>query len=206
MTGDLGRRAAFGMAATAGGALLAGGTAGATESTADSAMNDKHQVSPSFTVVDKRGRQRFLLDSRKPPLIVDGQTYPPERRSGPENGSYLIFNDETGDEKGGLLVHPTGGHIAFDYPHAVDGINLSLSAKDGVGGAGLTINGIPDPDAGPGVRATPRALFGCHTAFGAQLALCDSQGRPRIVLQVDENDRPTIKILDGDGKTVNELA
>ncbi|AUI58330.1 hypothetical protein B1H26_33190 [Amycolatopsis sp. BJA-103] len=189
------------MAASAGGALLAGGTAGAAEST----VNGK-QVSPSFTVVDKRGRQRFLLDSRKPPLIIDGQTYPPERRSGPENGSYLIFNDETGDEKGGLLVHPTGGHIAFDYPHAVDGINLSLSAKDGVGGAGLTINGIPDPDAGPGVRATPRALFGCHTAFGAQLALCDSQGRPRIVLQVDENDRPTIKILDGDGKTINELA
>ncbi|MFK0248503.1 hypothetical protein ACIQUM_27745 [Amycolatopsis azurea] len=46
MTGDLGRRAAFGMAATAGGALLAGGTAGAAESTADSAVNDKHQVSP----------------------------------------------------------------------------------------------------------------------------------------------------------------
>ena len=169
-------------------------------------MDDKRKVSPSFTVVDKRGRQRFLLDSRKPPVIIDGQTYPPERRSGPENGSYLIFNDETGDEKGGLLVHPTGGRIAFDYPHAVDGINLSLSAKDGVGGAGLTINGIPDPDAGPGVRATPRAVLGCHTAFGAQLALCDSQGRPRIVLQVDENDRPTIKILDGDGKTVNELA
>src|SRR5215217_7832544 len=99
MAGDLGRRAVFGMAATAGGALLAGGTAGATESTmdstVDSAVDGKHQASPSFTVVDKRGRQRFLLDSGKPPLIIDGQTYPPERRSGPENGSYLIFNDET---------------------------------------------------------------------------------------------------------------
>jgi hypothetical protein len=84
-------------------------------------------------VVDKRGQQRFLLSATKPPLIIDGTTIPADRRSGPENGSYFIFNDENGDEKGGLLVSPTGGHIAFDYPHAVDGIRLTLKAENGKG-------------------------------------------------------------------------
>jgi hypothetical protein len=35
--------------------------------------------------------------------------------------------------------------------------------------------------------------------------IADSQGRPRIVLQVDEHDQPTIKVLDEQGAVVKQL-
>lgn len=201
---NMGRRVALGALAAAGATLTGAATTSRTAE-ADPTAADGRKARETFKVVDKRGRQRFLLSATKPPLIIDGTTIPADRRSGPENGSYFIFNDENGDEKGGLLVSPTGGHIAFDYPHAVDGIRLTLKAENGKGGAGLEIKGVPDPSGGSQAQAVPRAALGAHTAFGAQLMIADSQGRPRIVLQVDEHDQPTIKVLDEQGAVIKQL-
>ncbi|MFD6160537.1 hypothetical protein ACFWF7_31845 [Nocardia sp. NPDC060256] len=65
---------------------------------------DASTVDSPFTVVDRRGKQRFLLATRKPPIILGGKTYPEETRGGPDDGTYLIFNDDNGDEKGGIVA------------------------------------------------------------------------------------------------------
>ncbi len=191
----MGRRALLGSAA-----LAAGGVLASAGSAAADTGNDGPHAKKSFTVTDKRGRQRFLLSSVKPPTIVGGEPHP---RSGPDDASWFVFNDETGDERGGMYVSPAGGKFTFDYPRAIDGISLALSAKDGVGGAGLEIKDVPPAGA---VQATSRVLLGCHTMFGAQLSLADSQGRPRIVLRVDEHDEPSITVLDANGAVVRRLA
>ncbi|WP_280302125.1 hypothetical protein [Nocardia abscessus] len=76
---------------------------------------DEHEsiVEGAFKIVDRRGQQRFLFDTKKPPIILGGRTYPPETRQGPD-ASYLIFNDENGNEKGGIIAAGDGALVAMD--------------------------------------------------------------------------------------------
>ncbi|MBA2310843.1 MAG: hypothetical protein H0W01_16460 [Pseudonocardiales bacterium] len=201
----VGRRTVLTSAAAgvaAGGALLATSSATAEAQAQDGSGSAARE---SFTVVDRRGRQRFLVDTRKPPIIIGGKTHPPSMRSGPENATYLLFNDDNGEERGGLLATADGAHLAFDYPNAVDGVSLGIGWAGNTGGAGLELRGMPIAGSGPDVRAVPRARLGCHTSAGALLQLCDSQGRPRIVLQVDSHDNPSITLLDENGRTTMQL-
>jgi hypothetical protein len=157
----------------------------------------------SFKITDRRGKQRFRLDSRKPPIIIDGQEIPAERRGGPDNASWLIFNDDNGNEIGGVLAGTTGGSITFDYPGAIDAIKMSSIWRDQVGGAGLNVNAHPDGTTPTGPKE--RVLLGWRSDLGSLLHLTDSQGRPRITLQVDADDTPSIKVLDADGRVVAQL-
>ena len=192
------RRAVLGSAAaTAAGATVLSGTP------ATASPPGEPQARGSFKVVDLRGRQRFRLDSRKPAIIIDGQEIPAAQRGGPENASWLIFNDDNGNEIGGVLATTTGGSITFDYPGAVDAIKVSSTWRDGVGGAGINVNARPDGAAPSGPRE--RVLLGWRSDLGSLLHLTDSKGRPRITLQVDEHDNPSIAVLDADGQIVARL-
>ena len=197
----LNRRTVLGSAAAVAaggtGALLAGGSTHAAPR-----ANEPH-VEGSFTVTDNRGRQRFRLDSRKPPVIVNGREIPADQRGGPENASWLILNDDNGNEIGGVIGSTTGGSLTFDYPGAIDAIKMSSIWRDGTGGAGLNVNARPDSPTASGPRE--RALLGWRSDLGSILYLLDSRGRPRITLQVDHNDVPSIKILDADGNPVAQL-
>lgn len=66
------RRAAIGTAA----ALLVSGVTVMAGSGPARAETSGEQARESFRVVDRRGRQRFVASSGKPPIIIGGKTYP----------------------------------------------------------------------------------------------------------------------------------
>ena len=159
----------------------------------------------SFTVVDKRGKQRFLMSARKPPIILGNKTYPAETRQGPPDVTYLLFNDENGDEKGGIIAGSNDAMISFDYPNG-DAIHLRANWEGESGGAALSMTHLGNPNAPleeavhpPGVH-----LF-VDTEHGTGLFLCDPQGRPRIKLCVAPDGTPSIAMLDESGAVVKQL-
>ncbi|MFI9637518.1 hypothetical protein ACIHAX_32990 [Nocardia sp. NPDC051929] len=158
----------------------------------------------SFTVVDNRGKQRFLLATAKPPIILGGKTYPPQMRQGPD-ATYLLFNDENGDEKGGITASSVGAQIALDYPNG-DAIHLGANWEDAPAGAALTMKHIGDPNTPleEATHAMGLRLF-ADTENGTGLTLCDPQGRPRIQLRVAMDGTPSIAILDEQGAIVKQL-
>ncbi|SPL88302.1 unnamed protein product [[Actinomadura] parvosata subsp. kistnae] len=177
--------------------VLAGGPAQADAS--------GEQARESFRVVDRRGRQRFLASSTKPPVIIGGRTYPADQRQGPE-GTYLIFNDGDGSEKGGIVASSAGASLSLDYGNAQA---ITMAARwEGVHGAAmLEMKHMPDPalpvEQVPAMP--PRVQLGYSTAEGAFLVLSDSRGRPRIVLEIDADDTPVIKVLDPEGNVTGRL-
>ncbi|MFI6172194.1 hypothetical protein ACIBCN_35825 [Nocardia sp. NPDC051052] len=166
---------------------------------------DTSTVEGSFTVVDRRGKQRFLLATRKPPIILGGKTYPAQTRGGPDDVTALVFNDENGDEKGGIVASSDGALVSLDYPNG-DAIHLQTSWQDKVGGAALTMTHIGDPATPIDDAKHPLGvqLF-ADTENGTGLTLCDPQGRPRIQLRVAMDGTPSIAILDEKGAVVRQL-
>ncbi|MDR7274985.1 hypothetical protein [Catenuloplanes atrovinosus] len=153
-----------------------------------------------FRVVDRRGRQRMLAATTKPPIIHGGRIYPAELRQGPADGTYLIFNDEDGTEKGGITASAAGASVSLDYPNA-QAITLATTWEGALGASVLVMNQMPDP-ALPLTRtppAVPRVQLGWSAMDGAFLALTDSAGRPRILLEVGPDDTPRIRVLNADG-------
>lgn len=71
MNGMTSRRAVI--AGTA--AAVAGAGVGVAAGKMTEADADTSTVTGPFTVVDRRGKQRFLLATRKPPIILGGKTY-----------------------------------------------------------------------------------------------------------------------------------
>ncbi|MGW3282590.1 hypothetical protein [Nocardia rhamnosiphila] len=158
----------------------------------------------SFTVVDRRGRQRLLLETTKPPIVLGGRTYPAHERQGPD-ATYLIFNDEKGDEKGGIIASSEGAQLSLDYPNG-DAVHLRAQWEGKVGGAVLAMRQLGDPDAPVEEARHPNGvLLSTHTEQGTSLMLCDPVGRPRIRLQVAADGTPSIAILDEQGSIVREL-
>ncbi|MGY2116257.1 hypothetical protein ACW9HR_20320 [Nocardia gipuzkoensis] len=158
----------------------------------------------SFTVVDNRGKQRFLLATTKPPIILGARTYPAQMRQGPE-ASYLLFNDENGDEKGGIAASSVGAQISLDYPNG-DAIHLGANWEGEPAGAALTMKHIGDPSTPieEANHAMGLRLF-ADNENGTGLTLCDPQGRPRIQLRVAMDGTPSIAILDEQGVIVRRL-
>ncbi len=200
------------------GAAAAGviGTAGALTAGASAAASDRHETSvgalhvrKQLQLVDQEGQQRFLHQSTKPPIFLNGEVIPADQRSGPDDASYFIFNDQNQSEKGGITVDSNFAQLSFDYP-TVDALHLSAENEGSVGAAQLWMRQMPDPSIPP-EELTPedapqRVLLGTdNVGDGALLFLYDSKGRPRITLQVDGDDVPRIQILDADGNVVAQL-
>ena len=167
------------------------------------------RVRMGLQLLDADRQQRFLLSAAKPPVYLNGTTYPAEQRQGPDDGSYFIFNDENQSEKGGITVSSNGAQISFDYP-SVQGLTMNTIYFGKLGAAQLSMQEMPDPDI-PVEELRPedvpqRVLLGCSNAGdGSLLFLYDSEGRPRITLHVDGDDVPRIRILDADGNVVAAL-
>jgi hypothetical protein len=167
------------------------------------------QVRRLFRLLDREGLQRFRLSSTKPPVYVDGTTYPASDRQGPDDGTWITFNDQNQNEKGGLTASTTGASISFDYLHS-QGVTLATQFEADAGAAGLIVTQMPDPSIPladlTAADAPERIILYTDTAgSGSLLNLCDSEGRPRITLQVDGNDVPRIQILDPAGNVVAQL-
>jgi hypothetical protein len=210
-TSTVSRRTALRGAAAA---AAIGATGALTSSASAAGRVAKSVVGPlkvrkRLKLVDKEDQQRFLHQSSKPPVFLQGKKYPASARSGPDDGSYFIFNDENQDEKGGITVDSNVAQLSFDYP-TVDALHLNAVNDGPAGAAQLSMRQMPDPSI-PIEDLTPedapqRVLLGTDTVGdGALLFLYDSKGRPRISLQVDGDDVPRIQILDGDGNVVAQL-
>ncbi len=164
------------------------------------------EVRPAFTVRDYRGRQRVLADTRRPPVLIGGRVIPADQRQGPERGTYLIFNDENGDERGGVVAGASQASFSLDYVNA-QAITLGTQWQGPHGATALFFKQMPDPSLP--VEQTPpmptRVELVWSTGDGSVLALNDSEGRPRIVLSVDARDVPSIRVLDENGAVVGSV-
>jgi hypothetical protein len=210
-TGTLSRRTALRGAAAA---AAIGATGALTSSASAAGRLAKTVVGPlkvrkRLKLVDREDQQRFLQQSTKPPVFLQGKKYPASARQGPEDGSYFIFNDENQNERGGIIVDPGVAQLSFDYP-TVDALHLNAVNQDAAGASQLSMREMPDPSIPPEELtpedAPPRVLLGTsNVGDGSLLFLYDSNGRPRIALQVDGNDVPRIQILDADGNVVAQL-
>lgn len=148
----------------------------------------------------------MLADTRRPPVIIGGKVIPAEQRQGPEHGTYLIFNDENGSERGGIVAGASEASFSLDYVNA-QALTLATKWQGEHGATALFFKQMPDPRLP--VEQTPpmptRVELVWSTGDGAVLALNDSKGRPRIVLSVDAQDVPSIRVLDENGAVVGSL-
>ena len=208
-TDKLSRRAAVKGAAVTAAAGAAGALAGSVSAAGAAEKSGPLEVRKKLKLVDNEGKQRFLHQSTKPPVFLQGRKIPASQRGGDPDGSYFIFNDENQDERGGITVDPNVAQLSFDYP-TVDAMHLNAVNEGTAGASQLSMREMPDPsipieDLKP-EDAPPRVLLGTdNVGDGSLLFLYDSEGRPRITLQVDGNDVPRIQILDGDGNVVAQL-
>ena len=79
--------------------------------------NHEPTVETPFRIVDKRGRQAFSFSTSRPSVLHCGQVIPPTARNSHDPATYLIFNDENGDERGGLLASASQTSFSLDYPN-----------------------------------------------------------------------------------------
>ena len=156
-----------------------------------------------INVVDPTGVTRVVIANaeRFPLPRLDGKEYP--RAVQPAG---LVFYDAKGDELGGVAITDAEmgrvAALAFDYPN-YDAIGLSTRSDAGGGGSvtGLHINSRPP--AGLDVIEASRVVerrIGIHNREeNAEIILADTQGRDRIRLVVDDQDRARIEVLDAQG-------
>ena len=201
--------------ATAAGAAAVG--VAATAAAPASAAEPETMITPfgplrvrkKLQVVDRDGKQRFLMQSTKPPVYVNGEKLPASERSGPEDGSYFLFNDETQNERGGITVAPGIAQLTLDWP-STQAVSLSANVLEGdLPLAMLAMQQRPDPSIPPEdltpADAPTRVMLGTAPPLGAVLSLNDSSGKTRIALQVDGQDQARIVIFDGAGNVVAQI-
>ncbi|MBO0880686.1 MAG: hypothetical protein J2P17_10150, partial [Mycobacterium sp.] len=145
----------------------------------------------AFRLTDKAGRQRLLATTEKPPAIINGV----EMERGGDDGTYVVFNDENGSEKGGITASSTGAMLGLDYPNH-DAIHLESAWDDTSSRASLLMTHMPDRNLPEDQqRGTLGVSLHCSSVYGSGLQLCDSQGRPRIVLQAMKTTSPASGFL-----------
>jgi len=126
-------------------------------------------------------------------------------------GAGLIFYNDEGTENGGLIF---GGRRDVDGKVVDSGLSLSFD-KYGVNGQMLQLAAISDKDnrfAGLRVKDTGiggpnnnRVWVGNTDDGAATVALMDTQGRRRIVMEVKGDGSSSLTFLDANGKVLNQL-
>ncbi|HET9620791.1 MAG TPA: hypothetical protein VFP84_05475 [Kofleriaceae bacterium] len=130
-----------------------------------------------INIDDRDGTRRLVITNRDrfPDLVIDGRTMPRSARTVQPAG--IVLYDEHGNEAGG-----------YGTTNTADGTAQSMMILDH--GRSEAI-GIVQRHAGRDASA--------------QLVINDREGRPRIRLQVDAEDRPSIAILDEAGREVSRV-
>ena len=155
-------------------------------------------------VVEPDGTLRMVISNkdRLPPVIVKGVEHPELGEPRPQAGM-LFYNDE-GSENGGLIfggrknekgeVVDAGGSLSFDKYGANQIVQL------------VGVDDATDRFAGLAVNGQKRRIWVGTTGDGsASIALMDTNGRKRIVMQVPEQGDPSLTFLDEKGNAVRRL-
>ena len=160
-------------------------------------------------VLEPDGTLRMVISNHDkfPGVIVRGKELGPNQRPG---AGILFVNDE-GTENGGLIF---GGHQDTDGRVVDAGLSLSFD-KYGVNGNFVQLAGISDihnrfaglrvKDNSVGGPNTNRVWVGNGDDGAATVALMDSQGRRRIVLEVKADGASSLVFLDANGKVLNRM-
>ncbi|HEY5566743.1 MAG TPA: hypothetical protein VIM81_05810 [Gammaproteobacteria bacterium] len=127
-----------------------------------------------------------------------------------DRAGVLFYNDE-GTENGGLIF---GGRRDANGRIVDAGVSLSFD-KYGVGGQTLQLAAVSDNEnrfAGLRVKDTAiggpnnnRVWVGNTDDGAATVALMDTQGRRRIVMEVKADGSSSLTFLDADGDVLNQL-
>ena len=159
-------------------------------------------------IVEPDGTLRMMISdhARFPGIIVKGKEEPFDR---PQAGM-LFYNDE-GSENGGLIfggsknakgeVVNSGGSLSFDRYMGNQEVQLiGVNDKDDRF-AGLMIS-----DSHPAENKNPSRIWVGRNADGSsEIALMDSSGKKRLILQVLANGKSNMTFLDDKGKILNSL-
>lgn len=208
--------------------LLAGGTglvlAGPAETKAAAAAPrvaafDELTVG-RLNIAGPDGVQRIVLSYTMPDGPFQGLHL---KRSVPPGLAGMIFCAPNGDEVGGIGVSGSaqGGHslVALDYRNVPveaigftthqsgDGQNAALVVMDNPTG---TVDAKKLQAQDPAEIQRLQAMMVDRISLGvdghnASLVIRDRKGKERIVIGVDPNNNPEVKILDEDGKEVGRL-
>jgi hypothetical protein len=162
-----------------------------------------------INVVEPDRTLRLIISDRSsfPGLIDHGKEKPYPRpyagmlfynNEGTENGG-LVFGGHQ-DEKGQII--DSGGSLSFDsYGHPQQIVQLAGVDDTHDKFSGLAISGFSSE----GVSSR-RVWVGRDASGAASVALMDSRGKKRIVLQVGEDGRASMLFLDDQGKVIKEIA
>jgi hypothetical protein len=157
-------------------------------------------------IVEPDGTLRMIISNhaRFPGIIVKGKEEPFDR---PQAGM-LFYNDE-GSENGGLIfggsknnkgeVVNSGGSLSFDRYMGNQEVQLiGVNDKDNRF-AGLMIS-----DSHPAENIDPSRIWvGRNEDGSSEIALMDSLGKKRLILQVLSNGKSSMNFLDDKGKILN---
>ncbi len=160
-------------------------------------------------VVESDGTLRMVISNHDkfPGVIVRGKEPRPNQRP----GAGILFLNNEGTENGGLIF---GGHQDSEGKVVDAGVSLSFD-KYGVSGNFVQLAGISDinnrfaglriKDNSIGGPNNSRVWVGNGDDGAATVALMDSSGRRRIVMEVKADGASSLTFLDGNGKVLNQL-
>ncbi len=143
-----------------------------------------------ITVLDEQGRERMSIGSPVPGPMTNGKRSP---RISPSTG--IIINDPRGNERSGWGVFDNGrSNFCFDGEKGAEIVCLS---QGGVENGGLTIKD----------KNNNWLMFLGRLGYeekGVKLFLNDFKGRPRIKLQLEENENaaPKLELLNKNGDSI----
>jgi hypothetical protein len=160
-----------------------------------------------INVTEPDGTLRMVISNhaRLPGIIVRGKERAFER---PQAG--LIFYNDEGSENGGLIfggrrntkgeVVNSGGSLSFDKYDANEIVQLAGVEDSTDRFAGLSVSENPS-----GKDTRRRVWVGRDESGSAVVALMDSRGRKRILMEVTSDGVATLCFLDEAGKVVRRL-
>ncbi len=161
-----------------------------------------------INVVEPDGTLRMVISNhaKLPGIIVRGKEQPLAR---PQAGM-LFYNDE-GSENGGLIfggrrnargeIIDSGGSLSFDKYGANQIVQLAGVDDKEDRFAGLIVTDSPT-----GTEVHRRVWVGRGEDGAATVALMDTNGKSRIVMEVRADGTPGLSFLDADGKVVNQMS
>jgi hypothetical protein len=160
-------------------------------------------------VVEPDGTLRMVISNHDkfPGVIVRGKELGPNRRP----GAGILFLNNEGTENGGLIF---GGHQDADGQVVDAGVSLSFD-KYGTNGNFVQLAGVSDAhNRFAGLRVKDNSIRGPNTNRvwvgngddgAATVALMDSLGRRRIVMEVKADGASSLTFLDANGKVLSQL-
>ena len=161
-----------------------------------------------INVVEPDGTLRMVISNhaKLPGVIVRGKEQ--LRFERPQAG-VLFYNDE-GSENGGLIfggrrnakrdVVDSGGSLTFDKYDANQIVQLM-----GVDDKEDRLAGLIVSDSPTGIDTRRRVWVGRRGDGTASLALSDSNGKKRILMEVKADGSSSLSFLDADGKILKQL-